>query len=51
MSFNPRNRSLLVVQDYTQLEFRYLLDLARDLMGAVDLSTALARLPLFGIAA
>jgi ornithine carbamoyltransferase len=31
MSFNLRNRSLLTVQDYTQREFRYLLDLARDL--------------------
>ena len=28
MSFNLRNRSLLTVQDYTQREFRYLLDLA-----------------------
>ena len=34
MSFNLRNRSLLTVQDYTQREFRYLLDLARDLKGA-----------------
>src|SRR5438046_9568333 len=31
MSFNMRNRSLLTVQDYTQREFSYLLDLARDL--------------------
>jgi ornithine carbamoyltransferase len=31
MGFNLRNRSLLTVQDYTQREFRYLLDLARDL--------------------
>ncbi len=30
MSFNLRNRSLLMVQDYTPREFRYLLDLARD---------------------
>jgi ornithine carbamoyltransferase len=34
MSFNLRNRSLLKVQDYTQREFRYLLDLARDLKRA-----------------
>ena len=34
MSFNMRNRSLLTVQDYTQREFRYLLDLARDLKRA-----------------
>jgi ornithine carbamoyltransferase len=34
MSFNVRNRSLLTVQDYTQREFRYLLDLARDLKRA-----------------
>ena len=32
--FNLRNRSLLTVQDYTQREFRYLLDLARDLKRA-----------------
>lgn len=31
MAFNLRNRSLLTVQDYTQREFHYLLDLARDL--------------------
>src|SRR3954451_12058791 len=31
MSFNLRNRSLLTVQDFTPREFRYLLDLARDL--------------------
>src|SRR5947208_318562 len=31
MSFNLRNRSLLTVQDYAPREFRYLLDLARDL--------------------
>ena len=31
MSFNLRNRSLLTVQDYSPREFRYLLDLARDL--------------------
>jgi len=34
MSFNLRNRSLLTVQDYTQREFRYLLELARDLKRA-----------------
>lgn len=34
MSFNLRNRSLLTVQDYTQQEFKYLLDLARDLKRA-----------------
>src|SRR5688572_26712175 len=34
MSFNLRNRSLLTVQDYTSREFRYLLDLARDLKRA-----------------
>ena len=34
MSFNLRNRSLLTVQDVTQREFRYLLDLARDLKRA-----------------
>ena len=34
MSFNLSNRSLLTVQDYTQREFRYLLDLARDLKRA-----------------
>ena len=34
MAFNLRNRSLLTVQDYTQREFRYLLDLARDLKRA-----------------
>jgi ornithine carbamoyltransferase len=34
MSFNLRNRSLLSVQDYTPREFRYLLDLARDLKRA-----------------
>lgn len=34
MAFNLRNRSLLTVQDYTQAEFRYLLDLARDLKRA-----------------
>src|SRR6267378_2125185 len=34
MSFNLRNRSLLTVQDFTPLEFRYLLDLARDLKRA-----------------
>lgn len=34
MSLNLRNRSLLTVQDFTQREFRYLLDLARDLKRA-----------------
>jgi ornithine carbamoyltransferase len=34
MSFNLRNRSLLTVQDYTPREFRFLLDLARDLKRA-----------------
>ena len=34
MSFNLRNRSLLTVQDFTQREFQYLLDLARDLKRA-----------------
>src|SRR5215831_5576751 len=34
MSFNLRNRSMLTVQDYTPREFRYLLDLARDLKRA-----------------
>src|SRR3954463_10507464 len=34
MSFNLRNRSLLTVQDFTQREFRYLLDLSRDLKRA-----------------
>ena len=34
MSFNLRNRPLLTIQDYTPREFRYLLDLARDLKRA-----------------
>ena len=34
MGFNLRNRSLLTVQDFTQREFHYLLDLARDLKRA-----------------
>ena len=34
MGLNLRNRSLLTVQDYTPREFRYLLDLARDLKRA-----------------
>ena len=34
MSVNLRNRSLLTVQEYTPREFRYLLDLARDLKRA-----------------
>jgi ornithine carbamoyltransferase len=34
MAFNLRNRSLLTVQDFTVREFRYLLELARDLKRA-----------------
>ena len=34
MSLNLRNRSLLTVQDFNQREFRYLLELARDLKRA-----------------
>ena len=34
MSLNLRNRSLLTIQDYSQREFRYLLDLSRDLKRA-----------------
>ncbi len=34
MSFNLRNRSLLTVQDFSEREFRYLLDLSRDLKRA-----------------
>jgi ornithine carbamoyltransferase len=34
MGLNLRNRSLLTVQDFTPREFRYLLDLARDLKRA-----------------
>jgi ornithine carbamoyltransferase len=34
MSFNLRNRSLLAVQDLSQREFRFLLDLAQDLKHA-----------------
>jgi ornithine carbamoyltransferase len=44
MSFNLRNRSLLTVQDYTQPEFRYLLDLARDLKRAKYTGTETPRL-------
>jgi ornithine carbamoyltransferase len=44
MSFNLRNRSLLTVQDYTQQEFRYLLDLARDLKRAKYAGTEEPRL-------
>jgi ornithine carbamoyltransferase len=44
MSFNLRNRSLLTVQDYTQREFRYLLDLARDLKRAKYAGTEQERL-------
>src|SRR4026209_2190674 len=39
MGFNLRNRSLLTVQDYTQREFRYLLDLALYLERAKDART------------
>jgi ornithine carbamoyltransferase len=34
MSFNLRNRSMLTVRDFSRREFRYLLDLARDLKRA-----------------
>jgi len=34
VSFNLRNRSLLSVQDFSQREFQYLLDLSRDLKRA-----------------
>jgi ornithine carbamoyltransferase len=44
MSFNLRNRSLLTVQDFTQREFRYLLDLARDLKRAKYAGTEQERL-------
>jgi len=44
MSFNLRNRSLLTVQDYTPREFRYLLDLARDLKRAKYARTEQKRL-------
>jgi ornithine carbamoyltransferase len=44
VSFNLRNRSLLTVQDYTQREFRYLLDLARDLKRAKYARTEQQRL-------
>ena len=44
MSFNLRNRSLLTVQDYTQREFRYLLDLSRDLKRAKYAGTERERL-------
>ena len=44
MAFNLRNRSLLTVQDYTQKEFRYLLDLARDLKRAKQARTELKSL-------
>ena len=44
MSFNLRNRSLLTVQDYTQHEFQYLLDLARDLKRAKYAGTERERL-------
>ena len=44
MSFNLRNRNLLTVQDYTQKEFRFLLDLARDLKRAKYARTELRSL-------
>jgi len=44
MSFNLRNRSLLTVQDFTQREFHYLLDLARDLKRAKYSGTEQERL-------
>ena len=44
MSFNLRNRSLLTVQDYTQHEFQYVLDLARDLKRAKYAGTERERL-------
>jgi ornithine carbamoyltransferase len=44
MSFNLRNRSLLAVQDFTPREFRYLLDLARDLKRAKYAGTEQQRL-------
>jgi len=44
MAFNLRNRSLLTVQDYTPREFRYLLDLARDLKRAKYAGTEQQRL-------
>src|SRR5262245_231567 len=45
MSFNLRNRSLLTVQDLTQREFHFLLDLARDLKRAKYSGTEQMRLP------
>jgi ornithine carbamoyltransferase len=44
MSLNLRNRSLLTVQDFTQREFQYLLDLARDLKRAKHARTEQAHL-------
>lgn len=44
MSFNLRNRSLLTVQDYSQREFQFLLDLARDLKRAKYAGTEEPRL-------
>lgn len=44
MSFNLRNRSLLKVQDLTQREFRFLLDLAQDLKHAKYARTEQRRL-------
>jgi ornithine carbamoyltransferase len=51
MSFNLRNRSLLTVQDYTPREFRYLLDLSRDLKRAKYARTEQKHLPRRGPAA
>jgi ornithine carbamoyltransferase len=44
VSFNLRNRSLLSVQDFTQREFKYLLDLSRDLKRAKYAGTEQPRL-------
>src|SRR6478736_3646524 len=44
MAFNLRNRSLLSVQDFTQREFKYLLDLSRDLKRAKYAGTEQPRL-------
>ncbi len=44
MSFNLRNRSLLTVQDFTRREFKYLLELARDLKRAKYAGTEQPRL-------
>jgi ornithine carbamoyltransferase len=44
MALNIRNRSLLTVQDFTHREFRYLLDLSRDLKRAKYAGTEQQRL-------